>query len=171
MGSSQFQSHPTCPSKDVLHEVRCDRASGSSQSADFTWPRRSGSACSCPCLEVCRSPSAASAIRDLCKTGVELERSTLADWVGSASKLLEPLNAGQTTAPAVWFAYPADRSGKHPINTWRSSKAHSSPLAGEALNRIAEPYVIEREMRGRSPDERKQVRQARSTPLIAGLHE
>ncbi len=48
-------------------------------------------------------------------------------------------------------------------------QAHSSPLAAEALERIAELYVIEREIRGRSPDERKQVRQARSTPLIASL--
>lgn len=187
------------------------------------------------------------------RQGVELERSTLADWVGGASKLLEPLNealrkhvisasklhaddtpvpvlepgkgrtktgrlwtyvrderpAGQTTAPAVWFAYTPDRSGKHPnqhLAQFKGSlqadayagfnrlydsgdikeaacwahvrrkffdiqQAHSSPLAGEALERIAELYVIEREIRGRSPDERKQVRQARSTPLIAALHE
>jgi transposase len=90
--------------------------------------------------------------------GVELERSTLADWVGGASKLLEPLvealrryvmsagklhaddtpvpvlapgngktktgrlwtyvrdnrPAGDTAAPAVWFAYSPDRKGEHP---------------------------------------------------------
>ena len=187
------------------------------------------------------------------REGVELERSTLADWVGSASKLLEPLNealrkhvmsaaklhaddtpvpvlepgrgrtktgrlwtyvrderpAGQTTAPAVWFAYTPDRSGKHPIQHLASFKgalqadayagfnrlydggdvkeaacwahvrrkffdieqAHASPLAGEALKRIGELYAIESEIRGRSPDERKEIRQARSVPLITGLHE
>jgi transposase len=50
-------------------------------------------------------------------------------------------------------------------------QAHSSPLAAEALKRIAELYVIEREIRGRSPDERKQVRKARLTPLVPALQE
>jgi hypothetical protein len=184
---------------------------------------------------------------------VELERSTLADWVGSSSKLLEPLNevlrkyvistsklhaddtpvpvlepgkgrtktgrlwtyvrderaAAQTTAPAVWFAYSPDRSGKHPhqhLATFKGTlqadayagfnrlyesgnvqeaacwahvrrklfdiqQAHASPLAGQALERIAELYLIESEIRGRPPDERKQVRQARSRPRITALHE
>jgi transposase len=187
------------------------------------------------------------------REGVELERSTLADWVGSASALLQPLNealrkhvmsaaklhaddtpvpvlepgkgrtktgrlwtyvrdersAGQTSAPAVWFAYTPDRSGKHPMQHLAKFKgtlqadayagfnrlydsgdvkeaacwahvrrkffdieqAHASPLAGEALKRIAELYAVENEIRGRSPDERKQVRQARSVPLITGLQE
>ena len=187
------------------------------------------------------------------REGVDLERSTLADWVGSASKLLEPLNealrkhvmsaeklhaddtpvpvlepgkgrtrtgrlwtyvrdersAGQTTAPAAWFAYTPDRSGKHPVQHLADFKgtlqadayagfnrlydsgdvkeaacwahvrrkffdieqAHASPLAGEALKRIAELYAVEHEIRGRSPDERKAVRQTRSVPLIGGLHE
>jgi hypothetical protein len=92
------------------------------------------------------------------RQGVELERSTLADWVGGISKLLEPLvealrryvmsagklhaddtpvpvlapgqgktktgrlwtyvrddrPAGDTSAPAVWFAYSPDRKGEHP---------------------------------------------------------
>jgi transposase len=187
------------------------------------------------------------------REGVELERSTLADWVGSSSKLLEPLNevlrkyvistsklhaddtpvpvlepgkgrtktgrlwtyvrderaAAQTTAPAVWFAYSPDRSGKHPhqhLATFKGTlqadayagfnrlyesgnvqeaacwahvrrklfdiqQAHASPLAGQALERIAELYLIESEIRGRPPDERKQVRQARSRPRITALHE
>jgi transposase len=187
------------------------------------------------------------------REGVDLERSTLADWVGSASKLLEPLNealrkhvmsaeklhaddtpvpvlepgkgrtrtgrlwtyvrdersAGQTTAPAAWFAYTPDRSGKHPVQHLADFKgtlqadayagfnrlydsgdvkeaacwahvrrkffdieqAHASPLAGEALKRIAELYAVENEIRGRSPDERKAVRQTRSVPLIVGLNE
>jgi transposase len=187
------------------------------------------------------------------REGVELERSTLADWVGSTSKLLEPLNealrqhvmsasklhaddtpvpvlepgkgrtktgrlwvyarderaAAQTTAPAVWFAYTPDRSGKHPHQHLQSfegtlqadayagfnrlyesgrvheaacwahvrrkfydiQQAHASPLAADAIERIAQLYAVESEIRGRSPDERKQVREARSRPLLAALHE
>jgi transposase len=92
------------------------------------------------------------------RSGVELDRSTLADWVGGASHLLTPLvdkvrdhvlaasklhaddtpvpvlapgmgktktarlwtyvrddrPAGDTTAPAVWFAYSQDRKGENP---------------------------------------------------------
>jgi transposase len=92
------------------------------------------------------------------REGVELERSTLADWVGAASRLLNPLveaisrhvltttklhaddipvpvlapgngktkigrlwtyvrddrPSGETTPPAVWFAYSPDRRGEHP---------------------------------------------------------
>ena len=92
------------------------------------------------------------------REGVDLDRSTLADWVGGASGLLQPLvealrrhvmsgeklhaddtpvpvlepglgktklgrlwtyvrddrPAGDTTPPAVWFAYSADRKGEHP---------------------------------------------------------
>jgi transposase len=92
------------------------------------------------------------------REGVELERATLADWVGGASQLLAPLveairrhvmgaaklhaddtpvpvlapglgktktgrlwtyvrddrPAGETTPPAVWFAYSPDRKGEHP---------------------------------------------------------
>jgi transposase len=92
------------------------------------------------------------------RSGLELERSTLADWVGGASRLLAPLvealrryvlatgkvhaddtpvpvlapgqgqtktgrlwtyvrddrPAGDTAAPAVWFAYSPDRKGEHP---------------------------------------------------------
>jgi len=101
------------------------------------------------------------------REGIELERSTLADWVGSASALLQPLvealrrhvlvaeklhaddtpvpvlapgngktktgrlwtyvrddrPAGDTTPPAVWFAYSPDRKGEHP-------KAHLSNFTG-----------------------------------------
>jgi transposase len=187
------------------------------------------------------------------REGVQLRRSTLADWVGSSSKLLEPLNealrkyvmstrklhvddtpvpvlepgrgrtktgrlwtyvrderaAAQTTAPAVWFAYSPDRSGRHPhqhLTTFKGTlqadayagfnrlyesgeveeaacwahvrrklfdiqQTNASPLAAQALEHIAELYVVESEIRGRPPDERKQVRQARSLPRLAALHE
>jgi transposase len=101
------------------------------------------------------------------REGVELERSTLADWVGGTSALLAPLvealrrhvmnatklhaddtpvpvlapgngktktgrlwtyvrddrPAGDTTPPAVWFAYTPDRKGAHP-------QAHLSNFIG-----------------------------------------
>jgi transposase len=101
------------------------------------------------------------------RAGVDLDRSTLADWVGAASHLLTPLvdavrkhvlaasklhaddtpvpvlapgmgktktarlwtyvrddrPAGDTTAPAVWFAYSEDRKGEHP-------KQHLSNFSG-----------------------------------------
>ena len=187
------------------------------------------------------------------RQGIELERSTLADWVGGASALLDPLvealrryvmaanklhaddtrvpvlapgtgktktgrlwtyvrddrPAGDSAAPAAWYAYSADRGGQHPeqhLKTFRGAlqadayagfnqlykddriqevacwahvrrkfhdleQAHGSPLAREALERIAALYVVEDEIRGRPPDERKQVRQTRSRPLLQSLHD
>jgi len=185
------------------------------------------------------------------RQGVELERSTLADWVGGASRLLEPLvevlfryvtaasklhaddtpvpvlapgngktktgrlwtyvrddrPAGDKSAPAVWFAYSPDRKGEHPEQHLRQlygilqadayagfqqlyesgrmqeaacwaqvrrrfydlQQTHASPLATEALERIGALYAIEREIRGRPPDQRQQVRQARAKPLLESL--
>ena len=186
--------------------------------------------------------------------GVELERSTLADWVGGTSELLDPLvetlrryvmaagkvhaddtpvpvlapgngktktgrlwtyvrddrPAGDTAAPAVWFAYSPDRKGEHPeqhlrqfrgalqadayagfnqlykedgriqeVACWAHvrrkfydlQEAHASPIASEALERIAALYAIEKEIRGRPPDERQQVRMSRSRPLLQSLRD
>ena len=50
-------------------------------------------------------------------------------------------------------------------------QAHASPVASEALERIAALYGIEQEIRGRPPDERQQVRQARAKPLLASLRQ
>ena len=185
------------------------------------------------------------------RQGVELERSTLADWVGEASHLLAPLvealrryvfdcgklhaddtsvpvlapgmgktktgrlwtyvredrPAGGKTAPAFWFAYSPDRKGEHPQQHLRDFRgalqadayagfnqlyedgrireaacwahlrrrfydltlAHHSPIAAQAIERIAGLYAIESEIRGRPPEERKQVRQARARPLLESL--
>src|SRR5438128_537352 len=185
--------------------------------------------------------------------GVELERSTLADWVGGTAQLLEPLvealrryaiaagklhaddtpvpvlapgngktktgrlwtyvrddrPTGDQAAPAVWFAYSPDRKGEHPERHLRKfcgtlqadayagfnqlyengriqeaacwahvrrkfydlQQAHASPVASEALDRIGALYTIEKEIRGRPPEERRQVRQARSKPLLASLRQ
>jgi hypothetical protein len=170
---------------------------------------------------------------------VELDRSTLADWVGGTSKLLQPLvgalrrqvmsaeklhaddtpvpvlapgngktktgrlwtyvrddrPAGGATPPAVWFAYTPDRKGEHPkahlkefTGTLQADGyagydqvyeggriqeagcmahvrqkfydlhvAHNSPVAAEALERIGALYALEKEIRGRSPAERREM--------------
>src|SRR6201997_1697606 len=185
------------------------------------------------------------------REGVELERSTLADWVGGTSQLLAPLvevlrrhvlsatklhaddtpvpvlapglgktktgrlwtyvrddrPAGDRTPAAVWFAYSPDRKGQHPRShlsnftgtlqadgyagfdqiyeagriqeaaCWAHVRrkfydlevAHKSPVAAEALERIAALYAIEKEIRGRPPDERREVRNTRSRPLLESL--
>src|ERR1700685_2352394 len=48
-------------------------------------------------------------------------------------------------------------------------QAHRSPIAKEALERVGQLYGIEQEIRERSPDERKEVRQARSRPLLESM--
>ncbi len=186
------------------------------------------------------------------REGVDLDRSTLADWVGGASRTLEPLvdalrgyvidttklhgddipvpvlapgngktktgrlwtyvrddrPAGSMEPPAVWFAYSADRKSEHPashLENFRGTlqadafagfnrlyekgsivesacwahvrrkfhdlyEAHASPIAKEALERIAALYGIEKEIRGRPPDERRHIREARARPLLDSLH-
>jgi transposase len=47
--------------------------------------------------------------------------------------------------------------------------AGPAPIASEALERIAGLYTIEKEIRGRSADERRTVRQDRSRPIIDDL--
>jgi hypothetical protein len=45
----------------------------------------------------------------------------------------------------------------------------SAPIAAEALARIADLYAIEAEIRGRSADERRAVRQEKTRPLVDAL--
>ncbi len=47
--------------------------------------------------------------------------------------------------------------------------AHKSPVAAEAMERIAALYVIEKEIRGRPPDERREIRASRARPLLESL--
>ncbi len=47
--------------------------------------------------------------------------------------------------------------------------AHKSPVATEALERIGALYAIEKEIRGRSPEERREVRNERARPLLESL--
>jgi len=185
------------------------------------------------------------------REGVELDRSTLADWVCGTSQLLEPLveslrrhvmaaeklhaddtpvpvlapgngktktgrlwtyvrddrPTGDKTPPAVWFAYTPDRKGEHPkahlskfqgtlqadgyagfeqiYETGRIQEAacwahvrrkfydleqaHKSPVAKEALERIGALYAVESDINGRSPEERREIRNTRSRPLLESL--
>lgn len=50
-------------------------------------------------------------------------------------------------------------------------QAHASPIAREAIERIGQLYRIEDEIRGRPPDERRQVRQARARPVLESLRQ
>lgn len=49
------------------------------------------------------------------------------------------------------------------------ARAGPAPIAAEALERIGALYRIETEIRGRSPQERRIVRQARSRPVVDAL--
>ena len=48
-------------------------------------------------------------------------------------------------------------------------QATGSPIAAEALRRIAEIYVIEGRIRGRPPEARQRARQAESKPLLEAM--
>src|SRR4051812_46139957 len=189
------------------------------------------------------------------RQGVELDRSTLCDWVGRACWWLEPLwrqlqrhvmsstrifaddtplpvldpGRGRTktgrlwgyaiddrpwggsTPPAVVYLYAEDRRGERPaahLAEFRGTlqvdgyggfksllenrppgevrlafcwahcrrrfydihQATGSPLAEEALRRIAELYKVETEIRGRPAEARRAVRQERSKPIVEALH-
>jgi transposase len=186
------------------------------------------------------------------RQGVNLDRSTLADWVGRAAFLLRPVHArllatlksstklfadettapvldpgrgrtktgqffayarddrpwGGTDPPAVVYIYAPDRKAERPLAhlagflgvlqvdgyggyrvlaernavalafCWAHVRrrffdlaaAGPAPIAGEALERIAELYRIESAIRGRSADERRLVRQDKSRPILEALH-
>ncbi len=49
-------------------------------------------------------------------------------------------------------------------------EVHPSPITTEALDRIGALYGIEREIRGQTVEERREIRQARARPLLDQLH-
>jgi len=186
------------------------------------------------------------------REGVELARSTLADWVSETSALLQPLveairrhvlvadklhaddtpipllapghgktrtarlwtyvrddrPAAGTAPPAVWFAFSADRKGEHPqshLKTYRGTlqadgyagfdalyatgriheaacwahvrrkfydiaRAQASPIALEAVQRIADLYAIEATVRYQTPEHREQARRRDAGPQLEQLH-
>jgi hypothetical protein len=48
-------------------------------------------------------------------------------------------------------------------------KAHNSPIAAEAVTRIATLYMIEKQIKGRPPDERQAIRSSQARPLLDDL--
>lgn len=48
--------------------------------------------------------------------------------------------------------------------------ANQSPIAAEAIRRIGLLYAVERDIRGRTPDQRAAARQGRSAPVLDELH-
>src|SRR5437773_616253 len=88
------------------------------------------------------------------RDGIDLDRSTLAGMVGRCGALLTPL------AAAI---------GKH-VKAALKILADDSPIAREALERIQALFAIEAQIRGRSADERRAVRQARAGPLLDDLY-
>jgi transposase len=192
------------------------------------------------------------------REGVEIDRSTMADWVGSMAALVAPLaeaigrhvragevlHADDTTVPVLepgrgrtrtgrlWAVvrderpfggtapaaaldrYSPDRRGEHaeallggcrgflhadgyagfntlftcePTNgtprltevaCWAHARrklyevheATASPLAREALERIAELFVIEQRINGRAPQQRLDARHRDAVPLLAALN-
>ena len=185
------------------------------------------------------------------RQGVNLDRSTLADWVGRAAFLLRPVHerlldrlkassklfADETTAPVLdpgrgrtktgqlwayvrddraWggadppgvaYVYAPDRKAERPIAHlagfrgvlqvdgygaykvlagrgevrlafcwshvrrpfYELAQSGPAPIASEALTRIAALYRIEADIRGRSADERRAIRQERSRLIVEAL--
>jgi len=185
------------------------------------------------------------------RQGVNLDRSTLADWVGRAAFTLRPvydrlfatlkqsskLFADETTAPVLdpgrgrtktgqlwtyarddrpWggsdppgvaYVYAPDRKAERPSAHLTSFKgvlqvdgyagyrplaergdvelafcwshvrrrfyelaaAGPAPIASEALERIAKLYAVETTIRGRNAEERRDIRQQKTKPIIAEL--
>jgi len=185
------------------------------------------------------------------REGIELDRSTLAGWVGRAGCLLNPLvdalrdhvlaghkvHADDTTAPtlkpgngktitgrywnyvrddrpwsgtaapAVWFQYSTSRSGQEPAKHLQGYKgiiqadayagynlaveqgvtragcwahvrrkfhdiaeATQGPVAIEAIERIKQLYLIEKQVHGLPPNERARIRQEQAKPLLDDFH-
>jgi transposase len=189
------------------------------------------------------------------RDGIELERATMAEWIGATQALLEPLHealgryvlsteklhaddtpipvlapgtgktktgrlwtyvrddrpSGSHDPPAVLFRYSPDRKGERPRQhlkafrgvlqadgyagfnglydrpleplqeaaCWAHARrkffdlhaATGSPVAREALERIAVLYQIESDIRGNLPAERRAAREERAVPLLESLYD
>lgn len=183
------------------------------------------------------------------RDGIDLDRSTLSDWIGKSARLLEPLadaigryvRDGQAifaddtpikmqakrkcaTAriwtyvrderpwasndpPAAWYQFSTDREGKHPTDHlskfkgWMHAdgysgfnklygtgnvhevacmthvrrkfvdifKASGLEVAEEAIKRIALLYAVEKEARGKCPEDRVLLRQEKAKPIFDEL--
>ena len=102
-----------------------------------------------------------------CKTRFRLAGSAFA---GRASNPLGRFERFQVTSILLSRAYP-DASWAHLRRRfYERFVSEASPIATEALQRIAALYRVETDIRGRGPDERRAIRQERSGPLIVALH-
>jgi transposase len=100
-----------------------------------------------------------------------------ADAYGGYKKLYEPRRSpGPILEAACWshgrrkFFVLADIEANAQRKAQRKKPAVISPIALEAVQRIDALFEIERAINGLSSDQRKAVRQDRSTPLVASLH-
>jgi len=182
------------------------------------------------------------------RQGIDLDRSTLADWVGRAAGHLRPVHerllehirastkifADETTAPVLdpgrgrtktgqlwayarddrpWggadppiavYVYAQNRKSEQPLahlagfcgvaqvdgyagyralalknsvrlafcwshvrrRFYELAAAGPAPIASEALERIGALYAVEKDIRGRNPDERRAARQEKSRPIV-----
>ena len=185
------------------------------------------------------------------REGIELDRSTLADWVGKSAALLEPLadaigrhvlrgeaifaddtpvkmqapGTGKTkrarlwayarderpwagdAPPAAWYRFSTDRKAERPgdhlkeFEGWMHADGYAgfeelyrsgrvrevacmahirrkfvdvqqsqgSAIAEEAIKRIADLYGVEKQARGKPPDERARIRQEKAKPTLDDL--
>jgi transposase len=100
-----------------------------------------------------------------------------ADAYGGYGKLYEPGRApGPVLEAGCWaharrkFFVLADIAGNARRKAQGEASAVLSPLCLAAVQRIDALFAIERDINGRSPEERRATRQELSTPLIAELH-
>jgi transposase len=68
-------------------------------------------------------------------------------------------------APTLAFCWAHARRKFYDVHV-----ATNSPLAHEALQRIGALYAIEADIRGQTAEQRQQVRQQRSRPLVEAMH-
>jgi hypothetical protein len=101
-----------------------------------------------------------------CKTRFRLAGSAFA---GRVSNPLGRFERFQITSILLSRAYP-DASWAHGRRRFYDrATADASPIAIEALQRIALLYAVEKDVRGCNPDERRAGRQDRSRPILAEL--
>jgi hypothetical protein len=84
------------------------------------------------------------------------------DGYAAYHSLADPKRAGGPVSLAHWWSH----CRREFFNIAKNAPA---PIAIEALKRIAEFYAIEAEIRGRSADERRAVRQQKTKPLVEAL--
>src|SRR5207253_524391 len=114
------------------------------------------------------------------REGIELDVSTLADWVGACTASLAPLielirrhvlagerlHGDDTTVPVL--AQDKTVIGR----VWayvRDDRPFAGPDPPEAVRRIDEVFAIEREINGVAAEQRRAVREERIRPLIGAL--